>query len=178
MIIREALFHEHSNAQSLRIAQFIENDAQKFDTLIQMVLNEEDRLAQRAAHVMTKVLDRYPDLLIPYLSEMVRRLQEKKVPVALKRNFMRCLRIIDIPEEYEGHILDIGMNYLNDPKEAIAVKAHSMQVVFNLSRDYPELLNELKLIITEMLPHGSAGIRSRVRITLEDIKRRESKDKS
>src|SRR5919112_903210 len=60
---------------------------------------------------------------------------------------------VDIPEKFRGEIMDICFGYLTSPKEALAIKVFSMTVLGNLSKIYPEIIPELKVLIEEQLPH-------------------------
>lgn len=52
-------------------------------------------------------------------------------------------------------------NYIPNPDEAIAVKAFSLTVLENLSKQYPEILPELKTIIEDRREYETAAFKSR-----------------
>ncbi len=60
MDIRENLLTEHSKVNSLKIADYIDDDAGKFADLMKIFFNEEYRLSQRAAYVFMISVDRHP----------------------------------------------------------------------------------------------------------------------
>jgi hypothetical protein len=86
---------------------------------------------------------------------------QKPVNDAVKRNTLRVLRYVEIPEDLMGIAADICFKYLLSGKEPVAVKVHAMDVLFNITRKFPELKEELKLAIEDQMPFGSAGFRSR-----------------
>ena len=92
---------------------------------------------------------------------MINYLLKPGIHDAVKRNIVRLLQFISIPRSLQGKVADICFNYLNNPKEAIAVRVFSMTVLANLSTENPELKNELIPLIEDQLPFGSAGFRSR-----------------
>ena len=55
MNIREEILREHSKAQSLRKAHYIGEDKQRFEELMYLFLNDEYRVCQRAAWVVSIV---------------------------------------------------------------------------------------------------------------------------
>ena len=151
MDIYEKLLEVQSNKDRIKIAKFIGKDPSKFNEAVMLILIGDDRFVIRAFLTLNRVLDKYPNLILPHVDIMVARIEQEGAHVAYKRNVMRFLQYIDIPEHQKGRVLDLAMLYLIDPKEAIAVKVFSMQVALNLSLDYPNLLNELKLIIQDMI---------------------------
>jgi hypothetical protein len=58
---------------------------------------------------------------------------------------------------------------LINPNEAIAVRAFSMTVLFNISKKEPDLKNELKLILAELVNSDSAAIKNRAKHILKEI---------
>jgi len=60
--------------------------------------------------------------------------------------------------------------YIQDPKQAIAVRAFAMTVAFNISKSHPELINELLLILQHILVNEqSAGVKSRAKQIIKVI---------
>ncbi|HMK05536.1 MAG TPA: hypothetical protein VK489_15150 [Ferruginibacter sp.] len=74
---------------------------------------------------------------------------------------------MEIPEKYHGEIMDICFKYLESPTEALAVKVFSMSVLGKLAKKYPEIMQELKLLIEDQLPRQTAGFRSRAKKILK-----------
>jgi len=81
----------------------------------------------------------------------------------VKRNSVRLLQHIDIPKKFHGEVMDLCFNYVSSPNEPVAVKAFSLTILQNLSTDYPEIKNELKLIIEDRWPHETAAFHSRAK---------------
>ncbi len=163
------LLKEHSKAQVLKIMEYIGADQSKFDELIGLFLNDESRIAQRAAWAVSHCVESRPHLIQPHLENMVFNLKEPKLHDAVVRNTVKILAELDIPETLQGHIINIYFDYLLSQKTPVAVKAHAMQVVFNIARNEPDLLGELKMVIEEQFPYGSAGFKSRGKRILKDI---------
>jgi len=160
MDIKEALLAEHSKIQSQRIADYIGKDPVRFAELMTLFFGQEYRLTQRAAWVLSHCADRYPELIHPHLEEMIHNLRNN-VHVAVRRNTLRVLQFIDIPEELLGEAVDICFMYLASHDEPVAVKVFGMTVLANICKEEPDLGNELRLLIEEQLPYGSAGFKSR-----------------
>jgi hypothetical protein len=144
------------------IANYIGADEGLFCQLIGLIHHGKQPIPQRASWVMTAVTDKYPWIIMPYLSEITDRLPGySSIHPSLARNTLRQLAQIDIPEELMGKIFDSCYHFLNDKKQPIAIRVFSMQVLYNISVKEPELQAELKLIIESHLDEASAGFANR-----------------
>jgi len=160
MNLKDEILREHSKAQAVRLSAYIKNDEAKFDELMQFVLSDDKRLSQGAAWVMSHCADKNPGLIMPYIGRMAKVL--KNTPhVAVKRNIIRVLSYVKIPEVYQGDLVNTCFDILLNPKETIAVQSFSMTVIYNITLEQPDLQGELRVVIEDMLEHGSAGIKSR-----------------
>ncbi len=143
MILKSALLKEHSLRQTRKLADYIGIDKNRFKELIEIVLSDDEILAQRAAWVLGTHGENHPELIIPHLKHLLRQL-DKPVHDAVKRNILRVLQYVVIPPRFESEAAEICFNLINDSREAIATKAFAITVIVNLSGKYPDLLNELK----------------------------------
>ncbi|HEX7414709.1 MAG TPA: hypothetical protein VF411_11765, partial [Bacteroidia bacterium] len=139
MNIREALIKEHSKAQMLKIVAYIGNDKKRFAELITLMLTAEYRVAQRAAYSVSYCVEKHPTLIHPWFGKMIKKMGDKTAHDAIRRNALRILEDINIPEKYCGELFEITNNYLHDIKEPIAVRAFSISVMFNIAEKYPDL---------------------------------------
>ena len=165
--LREEILKEHSKAHCLKIVKWIGDSQQRFDLLFHHFINDEYRVVQRAAWPVSYCVIAYPTLIRKHWSKLVKNLQKKDLHTAVKRNSVRLLQDISIPEKYQGEIMDICFRYIESPTETVAVKAFSLTVLENLSKKYPEILPELKLLINERLPYETAAFRSRAKKILK-----------
>lgn len=159
--LTEQLHLEHSKAQVLRLAAWIGHDAERFSALMEIFLGGDYRLNQRSAWVLSHVAQKSPGLLAPWLPRMVAKAAEPNVHDAVKRNVVRLMEDIDIPDTILDELADICFRFLADPKEAVAIRAFSMTVLDKICEKIPELRPELRLIIEEHLEHGTAAFKSR-----------------
>ncbi len=101
---------------------------------------------------------------------MVKTLRKEKLHNAVKRNIVRFLQEIPIPQKQQGEVMDICFSFIADPREAVAVKAFSLTILENLSKQYPEILQELKVVIESRWNYETAAFHSRARKILKYIK--------
>ncbi len=170
MDIREQLLLEHSKANSCLIRDYIGEDKKKFEELLQLFLAEEYRISQRAAMVISACFDENPVLVNPYRAKLIENLLDREVNIAVKRNTIRILQFMEIPEKYKARMYDYCLAQLHSENEAIAVKAFAMQVAYNLCEDFPELKSELiEAIQLNLDTTDSAGVRARGKNILKKL---------
>jgi hypothetical protein len=167
--LREEILKEHSKAQCTKIVKWVGNSQQRFDELFHLFLNDEYRVVQRAAWPVSYCVDEHPELISKHWKELMQNLKKPNLHNAVKRNSIRLMQDIELPEAYHGKIMDMGFKYLESPKETLAVKVFSMSVLGNLAKKYPEIKTELKLIIEDQLPYQSAGFKSRAKMVLKQL---------
>jgi len=168
MDLKEQLLLEISRRNADIIVHYIGNDPVLFKQLMGFVFNGEKPLPLRASWVASIISDTYPELLKPYLNNIITQLTKFEHP-GVRRNLMRYVASVQIPEKYAGKLFDDCYTWLLSKDEPPAVKVYSMQILFNISHNEPDLLNELLLVLEELTDHESAAIRCRTRDILKEI---------
>ena len=160
MDLREQLQGITGMSDIRHITDYIGNDTQRFDQLMDFFLGDNSRTTQHASHVVSKVFDNYPYLIDVYIERMVSNL-DNDVSDAVKRNTLRVLQDKSIPEDSEGPLANKCFDYLLAAKVPVAIKVFAMTILANLTKKYPDFKNELKPIVEELMENGSGGIISR-----------------
>ena len=148
----------------------IENPA-IFDKLLEYSFSDDEKLAFRASWTLTKVCDKFPELIYPHLSMIIESLSKLENESAM-RSFLRIISLSDmdrISEKNHGILAEHCFSLLRSGFSAIAVKAYSMEILYKLVLKYPELRNELSATINMLQPEGSAGIVARGRQILKKL---------
>ncbi|MEP7277761.1 MAG: hypothetical protein ABI813_03875 [Bacteroidota bacterium] len=161
MKLREQLLREHSRANCDKIVQWIGNNQHRFDELFQLFLTAEYRVVQHAAWPLSYSVIQHPILIKEHFGRLIANLGKPGIHDAVKRNTMRLLQETDIPSKYHGTLMDTCFRYIAGPGEAAAVKAFSLTVLENLSKKYPAIIPEIKLLIEENYERETAAFRSR-----------------
>jgi hypothetical protein len=161
--LRQEILQEHSKSQCTKIMQWIGQSQQRFDELMNLFLQDEYRVVQRAAWPVSNCVMAHPQLIKKHWGKIIKNLQESNIHDAVKRNTVRLMQQIDIPKKHQGEVMNICFNYLQSPTEPVAVKVFSLTVLSNLAKLYPEIIPEIKVIIDEQLPHQTAAFKSRVK---------------
>lgn len=172
MNLREEILLDHSKEHSVKIADWIGQDKKRFRQLMDLFLADEFIVVQRSAWIMSICTDKYPELSFPYLKQMIKHCYKEGIHVAVKRNVTRVLAQINIPKDLQEEAMSLCFGLLTDPKETVAVRCWSMDILTQISADYPEIRNEIKHIIEDALEYQevTAGFISKAERTLKILK--------
>ena len=169
MKLREIILAEHSKANCNRIVNWIGTNQQRFDELFRLFLVDEYRVVQRAAWPLSNAVMAHPLFIQKHFGKLIRKLEKPGIHDSVKRNSIRLLQYVSIPEKFHGKIMNRCFEYISSPHEAVAIKAFSLTVLQNLSRQYPEIRQELKTIIEDRWDFESAAFRSRAKKILKEL---------
>ena len=169
MDLRETILKEHSKKNCNRIVSWIGNDKKKFNQLFNLFLNGEYRVTQRAAWPLSYCAIAHPSFMKKNFEKLITNLNKPNLHDSIKRNTVRLLQQIEIPEKLEGVVMEICFNYVESPKEAVAIKAFSLTILSKLAKKYPEIIPEIKLLIEEQLTHQRAAFKSRAKQILKEF---------
>jgi 8-oxo-dGTP diphosphatase len=164
-----------NNMMSLKEAEWIATSAIEnpaiFDRLLDYSFSDDRKLAFRASWTLSKVCDRYPEMIYPYLDAITEKMGKMENESAL-RSFLRIISLSDIERispKNHGLLADHCFGLLRSGFSAIAVKAYSMEILYKLALKYPEFRNELSASINMLQTDGSAGILARGRQILKKL---------
>lgn len=129
-----------------------------------------DGLSWRAAWTMEKINDKWPELIHPFLGELIQTVQLTKKD-GLKRHFLKMISLQPLPEDLSGSFVDFCFRIVLSSEEAIAVRVHAMQTLYNVCQMIPDLKNELIFSIESIQTDASAGIISKSKKLLKQLKK-------
>ena len=156
MNLRKAILEEHSKAQTDKIVHWIGQDVMKLQELMNLFMNDEYRVVQRSAWMVSEVAKKYPDLFQPYIPYLIEKLADIDAHIAVRRNVFRIFASLDLPETSHGIIMHHCFEALKNPKEALAVRAFAVSILTRLMKVYHEIIQELKIILENYLQYESA----------------------
>lgn len=163
MNIKTELLRNHSKTNRDNIVNWIGAYQKRFDSLFDLFLNGESIISQRASWALSYAVESNPELIQPHFSKLIKNLKKPKLHDAIKRNTLRLLQEISIPERFCGEIMNTCFNYIMSPLEKPAIKAFSLTILYNFSRLYPDIKHELKTIIEDSWVNESPAFKSRAR---------------
>lgn len=168
MQLRETILAEHSKANCSRITKWIGSNQQRFDELFDLFLNDESLVVQRAGWPLSNAVIAHPQLIQKHFARLLKNLRKPGLHDAVKRNTVRLLQDVVIPEKYHGEVMNICFDYIISPAEKPAIKAFSLTVLQHLSKQYPEIKQELKTIIEDRWDFESTAFKSRAKKILSN----------
>jgi hypothetical protein len=169
MSLLQMIQEEHSKAQCDNIVRYIGNDKKRFAALMTIFLQGEYRDVQRAAWPLSYCVQNHPQLVTPYFRQLLNMLEKPGTHNAVQRNITRLLQDVSIPKRYQGKVMDSCFRFIESHDTPVAIKAFSLTILEQLSKDYPEILPEIKLLIEERWEHETAAFRSRARKILKKL---------
>ncbi|NUN68090.1 MAG: hypothetical protein HUU02_00085 [Bacteroidetes bacterium] len=169
--LMERLFGRYARPEMLRLAERIGDDTERFAVVARMALSADAAVVMRASWLLTICAELRPALVTPWIPKLLAAAARPGASDALRRNIVRSLQFIDIPRRHQGRAADLCFGFLQDVKAPVAVKAFSMTVLANIAMSEPELKHEIVLTIEQLVPYGSAGIRSRARKVLAQLRK-------
>lgn len=153
------------------VIQIISKSEQDLAVLMQLALHHPKQRSWRAAYLVDKIHDDFPELILPYLPQIIKKLPEEK-NASKRRHWLKLVSMNALSEQDCGLLFDYCYKAFTSAKEAIAVRVHAMQILYNISEYEHDLKPELQQIIEhEMLYHPSAGIRSRGKKILQKLQK-------
>lgn len=170
MDIIAALKEEHSKSQTLKIVRYVGNNKERIRELLTIFLNGEYRVTQRAAWPLGYVAIENPKLVEPYFKKLIDKLRDRNQHPSIPRNILRIFQEIEIPEKYHGSLVDQCFNFIMEVSHPVAVRAFAITVAANISVHYPELKNELMIILEELKKYPQQpAITSRIKSAVKRL---------
>lgn len=141
-------------------ASMVYDDSSLLQPLLEISYSGEYPWCQRASRVISLCGSGFPSLVQPYVSEIIHRLKNQQSE-SVRRNFLKlfCDADYKLKTRDRSLLLNLCFDYLAG-SFSIAVKVYSMDVLYKLSLNIPEIQRELYEIIENGLPGASAGYKS------------------
>ncbi|RFM28100.1 hypothetical protein [Deminuibacter soli] len=163
MNIRTALLEDkvQNHAKAQAVADYAVSSAARFKQLMRCFLDQDYRLAQRAAWSVSWAARKKPEMVQPHVKELVSQLSKTGVHPAVIRNSVRVLQTMNIPEPLHGELMQSCFTLIETHETPVAIKAFALTTLGKLAAIYPDIIPELKLLAESRLPHETAAFRQR-----------------
>nr|WP_321410475.1 hypothetical protein [uncultured Carboxylicivirga sp.] len=166
--IEESIIAQWESGKMKLLAQDWSESVEIVGVLWQMNRLDDKKIAWRSAYLLDLIHDVNPSIIKPYLMDISSLVITEKNQ-SIKRHYLRILCQYDLSKIADGHLVDACFKWLAIEDTPIAVKAHCMTILYNLSGSYPDLISELKLALESILPYGSKGEINRAKNILMKI---------
>ena len=130
--------------------------------LLDLAYLQKEKYSPRASRVVYFVARNRPELVIPYINEIVLSLPSIS-NTSIKSNFTNLLYQMDL-EKFQDHLgllVDQCFKWLNSSSETAATKVYCMEILYKIIQFVPDLRDELVSTIEDQVNKGSAGIKVR-----------------
>lgn len=162
MDAEQALREEHSKRRTCELVDWVGGNPRRFATIIALFTGGDRLIAQRAAWVVGDCAERWPRLAERHLTELLDHLERPGLHDASIRVTFRLLQFVEIPPRLEGRVCGLAMAVLGGTAP-VAAKAYAITVLRRLIDRYPEIEDEVRLLIREQWSDAPPAIRSRAR---------------
>jgi hypothetical protein len=163
-----SLVFENRNFKAPELAKTILINHLEKELLIS-ALDKDPLVSNRAMWVLNHCADLDFDRVKPFQAKLINHLKNKNVYSGVIRSILRIFQKHPIPKKQESFMLDKCFEFIRNPAEAIAIRVFAMTIVFNISKPYPELLNELSIVLNHLnITEESAAVRARIKNTLKE----------
>ena len=126
--------------------------------LMEIALEGNDTVSWRATWVADKIMERYPEAVLPWREVIIGILPAIR-HVGKRRQLLRMISRCEIPDSSGGMLFDYCQERLFLPGEKTAVKAYSMQILYNLTQQVPGLRKEVIQTLEQVIEQSTeAGV--------------------
>ncbi|NPA68664.1 MAG: hypothetical protein GXO50_08655 [Chlorobi bacterium] len=135
-------------------AETVGNNPEYFKEVLNFASAEKSPLNMRASRVIVSVCEKYPGLFLPYVNITAEKFRKFKTD-GQKRAFAYILSKYaeNIEENNRAGLIDVCFDYMFS-NEKVAVKYNCLILLFEFTKIYPELKNELLAAIDFNLTEG------------------------
>ncbi len=167
---RVLLSHSHSKKVTDLVVNDVLHNKIAFGEIIDLMMGNDKMLAQRAAWVMSYVVQRQPASMFPHIEKLMKKAKAENVHVAIKRNVMRACIYLPKPSKYDGLIIDTCFYFLNDLQNSIAVRAFAVQTLTKYLKYYFDIHEELEILLEYNSVNASAAMKNVIAKCRNEIK--------
>lgn len=137
-----------------------------YDLLWGLAKDGKQPIAWRAIWALNHATQHSPELLLPKLQEMYNLLLGE-THSGMKRLLFNLILRYPIEINQAEKLLDLVLEWLQNPKEAIAVRANAVRFLYEIYRIEPDFKYELQEVLNRQLYNSaSTGLSNTIRNTL------------
>ena len=166
--LRQLLLKGNSRSYTDFVSDILSRCDDLWPEIWDIFLSMDEPVARRAAWVIDTATEKQPELVVPYLDELVNMLGKFNHD-GLKRHALRIISRNEFPENTESALINICFDWLLSITESVAVKMYCMLILYRISKSEPDILPELYDTIDFQMADGTPGFKSMGAKMLHDI---------
>ncbi|WP_052444634.1 hypothetical protein [Flammeovirga sp. OC4] len=150
--------------------RFIETIIQedKQDWLYNEIKKQDNPYGNQLAWALSALCDLNGDWLEKHRDDIVDWLPNFKTQ-GIKRSILRSVIPLSLSTEKEGEWVDYLFEVIQSMETDIAVKVHAIEILAKYVMQYPELANELYLILEDGMPYYGPALKSRSKKVMQKL---------
>jgi hypothetical protein len=139
------------------------NNMRELSALVSALISKDVRVSQRASKPLGDEASINPQAIFPYIDQLMETAKQPQNNGS-RRNVIRVFQYMNLfPEEKEGSIYELCLEYAGKASEAIAVKAFAPDVCVNTACRHNELLAEVLQLMEIMEADDSPAVQSSIK---------------
>jgi len=158
--IREEILGARSKSAWVNMVHESHERPELIPILFDCLINGESRISRSSAEIIRLISDQDKSVMNPYVNALIDKLNSS-CHVAIKRCIFRLFQRTSFTEEQAGKVVEIGFIHLQDHSYSIAVRVFAMTTLYQITKTYPELFDELVAVLSSNLDQESTGFRNR-----------------
>lgn len=168
---------EESTAHRLNrefIRYYILQNPEKLQFLIEIALNEKDKIHIKACWSLELIFEIQLELILPFLDDFLAKIAYYKNdsanrPISKICMFLSKSKTLKLSENQETKIIETCFDWLIQDKK-VATKVYSMRTLFLFGKKYPWINEELKTILSQDYFKHSAAYQAAAKDILRKLK--------
>jgi hypothetical protein len=168
--LEDLLMVESSRRNTDLVVDLVLKKPELFDQLFTIFIKDDGPVAWKAGWVMDIASEKQPAMLDPFIGKIVAHL-EKFSQESTRREALRMLARSHLPDEQLGVLITLCFDWLTSSKEKVAVKMFSMEILYRISQQEPEMKKELADSIEWRMDEETPGFRAHGRKILKRLSR-------
>ena len=171
MKFREVLSSDSSRLIADMVVDGIGRDQQKFDEVMHIAKVAPSPVNWRAARAADLSCTKYPELFHPWLGTIVDKLEFTEHDSVLRSHLRILIRYTkEMDEEQMGKTFDFAFETLFNENKAVALRYYSMEILVNIVKREPELKDEVKMALEDLLSHSNRTFKNAIRRIMKKLK--------
>jgi hypothetical protein len=158
--IEKLLMREMSRNNTNDVVQLLIKNPDNIHSIVDLSMQHDNKLSMRASWALEILSVKLQNPLEKYIEYFILELPNIKIEGTL-RTLTKVLMLHNIPEESEGLLFDFCMQKIESSKSSVAVKANCISLIFGILPKYPDLKNEVFVLIEKQIPYNSSAFKSR-----------------
>lgn len=150
-----------ANAYANEMEAYLKAHPEAFSEAIDLAVLDRERLSWRAAWIVGNCMERDDKRLRASLDRLIASMPEK--PDGHWRELMKIVAAMRLNDEQEGRVFEMAMQQWLDPDKQASVRWKAFQFMASMVDKYPELAEEVKLVLRpDLIDSLSPGVRRSV----------------